>query len=76
MIYKIRNNQFLLFLRLFIILFILLFILPKLIDSCLRIFIPCEPPQGGSVLVSKNLYDSLSFWRKYLSILKNLIISL
>jgi hypothetical protein len=27
-------------------------------------------------LVSKNLYDSLSFWRKYLSILKNLIISL
>lgn len=76
MMYQKENNQFLLFIRLFLILFIILFILPTLIDKCLSMFMLYEAPRGGSVLVSKNIYDIMSFGHKYLFILKNIIFSL
>lgn len=76
MAYNRADNQLLLFIRLFLILFIILFILPMFIDKCLSMFILYEAPRGGSVLVSKNIYDTMSFGHRYLLILKSIIFNL
>lgn len=76
MAYNKVNEQFWLFIRLFLILFIILFILPTLIDKCLSMFMLYEAPRGGSVLVSKNLNETITFGRKFLYILTNLILNL
>jgi hypothetical protein len=70
------SKQILLFMRLFIVLFLILFILPMLIDNVLSMFMLYQSPKGDSMLVSKNLYDGWSFGKKYLFILKNVIINL
>ena len=76
MIHSQVKQQFLLFFRMFVILFIILFILPWLIDSVLKLLLIYEPPRGNSILVSKTLYDHMNFFQKYLTIVKNLILSL
>lgn len=76
MSYYQEKGQLMLFVRLFIVLFFILFILPQIIDSVLSMFMLYQPPQGNSILVSKNLYESWSFWHKYQFILKNLIFNL
>lgn len=70
------KEQFLLFLRLFVVLFIILFIMPQVLDGMLRLLMIYQPPKGGSILVSKNLYENMDFSQKYLIILKNIIFSL
>jgi len=76
MAYHGERSQLMLFIRLFIVLFLILFILPKLLDDVLSMFMLYQPPQGNSILVSKNLYESWDFWHKYQFILKNLILNL
>lgn len=76
MIYSQVKQQFILFFKLFIILFIILFVLPNVLDAIFKIFLTYEPPRGNSILVSKNLYDNMSFIQKYLTIVKNIIFSL
>jgi hypothetical protein len=76
MTYHQVNKSLLLFIRLFLILFFMLFILPEVIDNLLNLFVLYQTPKGNSILVSKHLYENLSFGHKFLLILKNIIFSL
>lgn len=76
MTYNKANNQYFLFIRIFVLLFIILFVMPMLVDNYLKMLVPYYTPRGGAVLVSKNLYDTLSYRDKFLYFLKNIILCL